>query len=45
VTGIELPEVFVEHAEVIDEPVVVDPFEFGDGREDAIERWDELVLG
>jgi thiamine transport system substrate-binding protein len=43
-TGIELPELFVEHAEVIDEPVVVDPFEFGEGREDAIERWDELVL-
>jgi hypothetical protein len=37
--------VFVEHAEVIDDPVVVDPFAFGAVREDAIERWDELVLG
>jgi thiamine transport system substrate-binding protein len=45
VAGIELPEVFVEHAEVVEAPVVVDPFQFGEGREDAIERWDELVLG
>lgn len=45
VEGVELPDVFVQHAEVIDDPVVVDPFEFGEDRERAIERWDELVLG
>src|SRR5690606_19947362 len=44
VTGVELPDLFVQHAEVVEDPVVVDPFAFGEGREDAIRRWDELVL-
>lgn len=45
VSGIELPELFVEHAVVPDDAVVIDPFEFGEVREEAIERWDEVVLG
>ncbi len=40
----ELPEVFVEHAVVPDDPLEIDPFEIGEHREDWIEAWTDVVL-
>ena len=39
-----LPEVFVEHAVVPDEPFVLDPDTIGEHRDDWIEAWTETVL-
>jgi len=39
-----LPDVFVEHATVIDEPLTLDPATIEAGRERWTERWTELVL-
>lgn len=40
----ELPEVFVEHAELADEPYAVDPLTIGDERERWISEWTDTVL-
>jgi thiamine transport system substrate-binding protein len=45
VDGTPLPDVFEQFAAQPEEPILVDPFEFGPDRETLIERWDELVLG
>jgi len=39
-----LPDVFVEHSTVIDEPLTLDPAAIEAGRERWTERWTELVL-
>ncbi|HVM30336.1 MAG TPA: thiamine ABC transporter substrate-binding protein [Candidatus Limnocylindrales bacterium] len=40
----ELPEVFVEHAARIDEPLSMDPAEIDARREQLIEEWTDVVL-
>jgi thiamine transport system substrate-binding protein len=40
----ELPDVFIEHAELAEEPYAVDPLTIGDEREDWIEEWTDTVL-
>ena len=40
----ELPEVFVEHAQAIDEPLTLDPAEVEAGRDAWTDRWTEIVL-
>jgi thiamine transport system substrate-binding protein len=40
----ELPDVFVEHAVVPEEPLQLDPDEIGEGREGWIEDWTATVL-
>ncbi len=40
----ELPEVFVEHAELPEEPFELDPFVIGENREDWIDAWTRTVL-
>jgi thiamine transport system substrate-binding protein len=40
----ELPDVFVEHAELADEPYAVDPLTIGDERERWISDWTATVL-
>ena len=44
-TGVELPPEFVEHAEVPDDPIDLDPAFIADNREDLVARWTEVVLG
>ncbi len=44
-TGVELPPEFVEHAEVPDDPIDLDPTFIADNREDLVARWTEVVLG
>ena len=45
VEGTPLPEVFEQFAARPAEPVTVDPFAFGQVRDERIEQWSELVLG
>jgi thiamine transport system substrate-binding protein len=40
----ELPEVFVEHAQLPDEPFELDPFVIGENREAWIDEWTRTVL-
>jgi thiamine transport system substrate-binding protein len=40
----ELPEVFVQHAELPDDPFELDPFTIGEHREDWIDAWTRTVL-
>ncbi|HEX7095419.1 MAG TPA: thiamine ABC transporter substrate-binding protein [Acidimicrobiales bacterium] len=40
----KLPDVFVEHRTVIDEPLMLDPIEIEEGRDEWTRRWTELVL-
>lgn len=40
-----LPDVFQQFAELPPDPIVVDPFAFGETRDERIQRWNELVLG
>jgi thiamine transport system substrate-binding protein len=40
----QLPEVFVDHAVVPDDPLELDPFEIGEGRERWIEAWTATAL-
>lgn len=42
--GVELPEVFVEHAVVPDQPLELDPEVIGERREEWIEAWTSAVL-
>jgi len=41
----ELPEVFVEHARIADDPLVIAPEEIEANRDAWTERWNEIVLG
>lgn len=43
--GVELPEEFVEHAAVPDDPITLEPAYIDEHREDLVQRWTELVLG
>jgi thiamine transport system substrate-binding protein len=45
VEDIELPEVFVEHAAVIEEPLSLTPEEIAEHRDRWIEEWTDIVLG
>jgi thiamine transport system substrate-binding protein len=45
VEGTPLPEVFERFAARPADPVVIDPYAFGETRDERIERWSELVLG
>jgi thiamine transport system substrate-binding protein len=45
VEGTALPEVFERFAARPVDPLVIDPFAFGETRDERIERWSELVLG
>lgn len=45
IEGTALPEVFEQFAARPANPILVDPFEFGETRDERIERWNELVLG
>ena len=40
----ELPEVFVEHAQLPDDPFELDPFVIGENRETWIDEWTRTVL-
>ena len=44
VDSAELPEVFVEHAAVIEAPLQLDPAEVGENRDRWIEEWTSIVL-
>jgi thiamine transport system substrate-binding protein len=39
-----LPDVFEQFAARPSDPIVIDPFTFGEGRDELIQRWNELVL-
>lgn len=43
--GAELPEVFVEHAVVPEDPLTMTIEEIGDNRERWVEEWTDTVLG
>ena len=45
VEGTPLPEVFERFAARPEDPIVIDPFAFGETRDERIERWNEIVLG
>ena len=42
--GVELPEVFVEHAATPEEVFELPPEEIDANREDWIDRWTDIVL-
>jgi len=43
--NVELPEVFVDHGQLSDDPLILSPAEIEAGREAWTERWAEIVLG
>ena len=43
-TGVELPEVFVEHSTAVNDAEMLDPAVIEDKRAEWTERWTELVL-
>jgi thiamine transport system substrate-binding protein len=45
VEGTPLPEVFERFAARPDDPIVIDPFSFGETRDERVEQWNEIVLG
>jgi thiamine transport system substrate-binding protein len=44
VTDVALPEVFVDHARVADEPLMVDPVTIAENREEWLATWTDVVL-
>jgi thiamine transport system substrate-binding protein len=40
----ELPEVFVEHAAAVEQPLTMDPAQVGEQRQRLIEEWTDVVL-
>ena len=45
VVDVTLPDVFVEHAAVVDDPLTMTPAEIDQGRERWIDEWTSIVLG
>lgn len=45
VVDVPLPDVFVQHAAIVDEPLTMTPEEIDEGRERWIDEWTSIVLG
>ncbi|HYD10655.1 MAG TPA: thiamine ABC transporter substrate-binding protein, partial [Acidimicrobiales bacterium] len=45
VVDVELPEVFTEHAAIVESPLSMSPAEIDEGRERWIDEWTSIVLG
>ena len=45
IEGAVLPQEFIDHAQVAESPLVIDPAEIESNRDTWTDRWVEIVLG